>query len=238
MLSLALVALGLGLFAAGAWLLARLGPAYRVGRLLRAAPLVSVGEAERAAQSGQQRYLRVHGRIRSEEEFPDESDRPLVFRRTRLEVLERGRWRVLEEERLAVPFGVEERGAALDVDVAALGDGLVVLPREASGRAAEIRERIPRPVPDDALVRHRVDQISAVERAFVAGVPALSEGRAVLTAGLGRPLIVSTLDPAEAIRVLSAGRRRQVVAAAVLMAAGLAALALAAVLAVADVLLG
>ena len=83
--------------------------------------------------------MRTHGRISSDEEFPDEAQRPLVYRRQRLERGDgRGGWHVLDEQRLAVPFGLEERGAFLAVDVDALGDGLIVIPREATGTAAEL----------------------------------------------------------------------------------------------------
>ena len=62
---------------------------YRVGRLLAAAPLVEIDEASEMA-AGRPRYVRVSGRITSDEEFPDENDRPLVFRRKRIDVAAAG----------------------------------------------------------------------------------------------------------------------------------------------------
>jgi hypothetical protein len=49
----------------------------------------------------------------------------------------------------------------------------------------------------------------------------------MLTAGLGRPLILSTLDPAAAMRLLAGDGRRMVILASVALIAGLGWLALA-----------
>ena len=78
-----------GLFALGvaAAVLRSFGPRYRVGRLLAAAPRVSVADAARLAESGEAHYVRVDGRIDSDAEFEDADHRPLVVRRTSL------RWR-------------------------------------------------------------------------------------------------------------------------------------------------
>ena len=46
-----------------------------------------------------------------------------------------------------------------------------------------------------------------------------------LTAGMGRPLILSSVEPEAAMRLLAAGRRRSVVAAAALLVVGLGLLA-------------
>ena len=213
---------------AGAVLLRRVR-GYRVARTLGGAPEASIDDALRWALEGRDRYVRVHGRITSDEEFPDEQDRPLVYRARRLEVADRpGRWRILDEERVAVPFALQDRGSAIALDVDALGDGLVVLAREATGAAREVPDRVPPDVAPDALVRHRIEQVSAVEHATAAGVPRVgSDGTPFLTEGLGRPLILTTLEVADAMRVLSAGQRREVIVAAALLAGGLAAAALA-----------
>lgn len=216
-----------------AWLLLRrLGPRFRVGRLLAAAPQATLTEALALAASGEQRYVRVHGRLSSDEEFPDELNRPLVYRRRRLLVADgRGGWTVVGDEREAVPFGVEERGAYLAVDAAALGDGLVVIPRESDGRVADLPAEMATDLDADAAGRLLIEQVSAVEHAFVAGVPvAAPDGTPSITAGLGRPLILTTLEPAAAMRVLARSGRRDVVLAAVLFGAGAAALLAAALL--------
>ena len=67
----------------------------------------------------------MNGRIASAEEFPDESDRPLVFRRTHLQVaVDAGNWRTVLDERTAVPFGVESRSDYVAIDHDALDDGI------------------------------------------------------------------------------------------------------------------
>ena len=89
-------------------ILARRSPGQRIGRTLAAARDVSIDEAVRIAESGEQRYVRVHGRISSDEEFPDEHDRPLVFRRKRIDLRKPdGRWQTSSSETEGVPFGIE-----------------------------------------------------------------------------------------------------------------------------------
>lgn len=212
---------GLSAFAAAALILRRLGRGYRVARMLSAAPEVSIAEA-RALADRPPRFVRVRGRVESDEEFPDENDRPLVFKRERLEVRRSGRaWEILQEDRVAVPFGVEERSAFIGVDADAIAAGLVVMPREAAGRAAEVAGRIPADVPADAEVRLRVEQISAVEQASVAGVPRPGpDGQPWLTAGTGRPLIVTTMEIPAAMRLLAEGRQGHVVAATACLVVG------------------
>jgi hypothetical protein len=223
-------AAGAALLLTAALLLRRLGTAYRVARLLAAAPAVPLPELV-AGTAPAGRYVRTHGRISSDEEFPDEADRPLVFRRRRLERGDgRGSWTVLDEQRLAVPFGIEERGAFLAVDIDALGDGLVVIPREATGTAVDLPPDVvaglAAPLPPETPVRLRIDQLSAVEHATVVGIVASSPaGTRQLTAGMGRPLILSTVEPAAAMRLLAAGRRRSVVVIWVFVVAGLGLLA-------------
>jgi hypothetical protein len=234
MIALLLAGAGVGALAAGAFLLNRGGPGYRVGRLLAAAPELSLQEVRDAAHSGKARYVRTHGRISSDEEFPDENDRPLVYRRQRLQrVAERGGFIDVDDERLAVPFGLEDRGVFVALDVDALGEGLVVVPRVAEGTAAELPPAFAARVPDldrATRVRLRVEQVSAVEQATAAGVPGLGpDGLPRLSSGLGRPLILTPLEPDAAMRVLAAERRSTVRVAAALLVGGLALLAVAVV---------
>lgn len=239
MLPLILLAVGLGLIVCGLVLLSRLGRAYRVGRLLAAAPLMPIAAAVELARSGESRYVRVHGRITSAEEFPDDLDRPLVFRRRRLELRTGGRWQDVWHEREAVPFGVEERATFIAVDAAQLEQGLVVIPRESHGRAGEVPEHVPPGTDPAAAARFRVDQISAVEQADVAGSPVVGpDGSAMMTAGLGRPLILSTLEQPEAMRILGAGHGGRLRLAAACLAIGGLSLALALALAAASWTLG
>jgi hypothetical protein len=133
-----------------------------------------------------------------------------------------------------VPFGLELRSDFIAVDGAALDEGLVVIGREALGTAADLPPELSRELDPATPVRLWVEQVSAVEHATVAGVPVTgADGQAVLTAGLERPLILTTLELPAAMRVLARGRRRLVVAAAIMLLVGPALLAVAVVAAVA-----
>ncbi len=218
-------------------LLRSVGPAYRIGRTLSAAPelpLAEVAGLARAAGAASgvgtpARYVRTRGRISSEEEFPDENDRPLVYRRQRLQRRDGRSWITLDDDRVAVPFGLEDRQTYLAVDIDSLGDGLVVVPRESVGVASDLPPAmVPEGValPPDSPVRIRIDQLSAIEQATVAGVPTLGPaGEPTLTAGAGRPLIVTSLAPDEAMRVLGSERRGTVQVVAGLLVVGLGCLA-------------
>jgi len=219
----ALIVLGLVAALLGWLLLRRSGPAWRVGRLLAAAPERSLQEATAIADRGEAAYVRLHGRIDSDEEFPDENGRPLVYRRRRLQQRARSGWQTFDDERLAVPFGLSDKGQRVSIDADALGDGLVVIPRESEGVLSEVTEdalRGPRPdLPADTPVRLRVEQVSAVDHATAAGVPRRGpEGAVVLGPGLGRPLLLTDLDQDEAMRVLAGGGRGQLMVAAGLLA--------------------
>lgn len=232
---IALALAGLALLAFALVLLRTLGPRFRLGRTLAAAPQVTLEECRELA-AGPAVYVRVNGRVSSDEEFPDDSDRPLVFRRTRLEVaVGGGKWRTVLDEREAVAFGVESRSEFVAIDRDALGDGLVAIPRVATGRVAELHGEMATAaagVSPDAEARLTYEQLSAVEHVTVCGTPVLRDGKPTLTAGLGRPLIVTVLERPAAMRLLASGARARVATAAVLIAAGLALLVLAAGLAI------
>lgn len=231
-----------GCLSVAALLLRRLGRGYRIARLLASAPEVSLAEIREVAAAGERRYLRTTGRVSSEEEFPDENQRPLVFRRQRIEHRVDGSWRLLDEDRLAVPFGIEDRQDFVAVDIGALGDGLVVIPRESLGTATELpdglRSRLPADLEADTPIRLRVHQVSAVEHATVVGMPLEGPEGPLMTAGLGRPLILSTLESSAAMRLLAGDGRRLALMAAVALIAGLALLVLAAVVLLADAAFG
>ncbi len=213
-----------------ALLLRRVGRGYRIARLLASAPLASIAEVLQVAADGERRYMRLSGRVTSDEEFPDENQRPLVFRRQRIERRAGANWQVLDEDRLAVPFGVEDRRDFVAVDADALGEGLVVIPRESTGVARELpdelRSRLPSDLEAETPIRLRVDQVSAVEQATVVGMPITGAAGPIMTAGLGRPLILSTLDESAAMRLLAGDGRQSVLMAAAALIAGLALLAI------------
>jgi hypothetical protein len=212
-------------------LLRSVGSGLRLGRLLAGTRLVSIEDAIALARAGTPRYVRITGRISSEEEFPDDQDRPLVFRRTRLEVGQAGKdvWRTVLDEREAVPFAIETRSSHIAVDEAALAEGLVVIPRESVGVVSDLPADLAAGVPADAApgdpARLTVEQLSAVEHAIVCGVPTQRDAGPQMTAGLGRPLIVTSLDQPAAMRLLARGKRDRVVVGAVILAVGLALLA-------------
>ena len=221
-----LIVLGLALVAAGAVYLRSIGPGQRVGRLLASTPRISVEQAVALSTETVPRYVRVDGRLDSDEDFPDERDQPLIFRRRRLEAWRGRSWQILSEARDLVPFQVNEGLASIGIDGSALDVGLVVLPREAVGAAAEAPGMLPDDLDPATRVRLRVEQVSAVEHATVLGTPTIDPaGQPILTAGRGRPLILSTLEPAEAMQLLSGGRNRALVIA-ILLVGGLAFLAL------------
>ena len=223
---------GIAALLLGAFFLRRVGVGYRIGRLVAASPDATLDEAVALARGGEARYVRLHGRISSDEEFPDEQQRPLVYRRRRIQRADgRGGWLDLSDQRLAVPFGIEDRQTFVAIDVEALGDGLVVVPRESVGVASDLpASELPTSVTLDpaTAVRLRIDQVSSVEHATVAGVPRLdTDGQPTLSAGLGRPLILSTLDTDATMRILAAGQRGSVLMATALLVGGMACLALA-----------
>ena len=217
---------------AGVLVLRTYGSNYRVGRLLASTPEVSVAEARDLA-AGPPRYVRIGGRIDAEDEFEDDAHRPLVFRRTRLQVRRDAGWETFEDGRERVRFEIRDGLDALVVDDAALDSGLVVVPRESVGTAADVPDRVPPGTPADAAVRLRVEQVSSVEHAIVLGVPTLdAAGEPRISAGLGRPLVLTTLEPDEAMRLLTDGGGRRPMAAAACLVGGLGLLVVGGILAV------
>jgi hypothetical protein len=224
---------GLAALVAGVLVLRTFGPGYRVGRLLAATPTVTIREACELA-AGPARYVRVSGRIDAEDEFEDEAHRPLVFRRTRLQLRSDRSWVSFEDRRERVDFEVREGLDAIAVDDGALDAGLVVVPRESVGTAADVADRVPAGTAATTPVRLRIDQVSSVEHAILLGVPSLDPaGEPRMSAGLGRPLILTTLEPDEAMRVLTGGERRRPLIAVACMIGGFGLIALAGVLAIA-----
>ena len=234
---LAFFTAGLVALAAGAVVLRSFGPRYRIGRLLASAPQVTVGEALQLADADP-RYVAVHGRIDAEEPFEDDAHRPLVYRRTRLEQRKGSSgWTAFEDYREAVAFQVSEGLDEIGIDTDALDSGLIVVRREAIGTAADVQDRAADLAPDTP-VRLRIEQVSAVEHAIAVGVPRrAADGEIRLTEGLGRPLIVTTLESSEAMRILAGGGTARPLAAAICLAAGLVLVSIGCIAAIIGVLL-
>jgi hypothetical protein len=217
---LVLFVAGLAALAAGWMTLRSFGPRYRIGRLLASTPEVTIAEAVSLAD-GPRRYVRIRGRIDSDDEFEDDAHRPLVFRRTRFALRRRDEWVPFEERREAVEFRVRENLDEIRIDSDALDIGLTVVPRESLGTAADVLDRVPEGTPPETPVRMRIEQLSSVEHAIVLGVPLIAaDGMAIMTAGLGRPLVVTTLEPPDAMRILTEGATLRPRAAALSLAAG------------------
>jgi hypothetical protein len=227
------VVAGLVALAAGVLVLRTYGPRYRVGRLLAATPEVTVAEAK-AMAAGTPRYVRIEGRIDAEDEFEDEHHRPLVFRRTRLQFHRGGAWESFADGRERVAFDVREGLDSIAIDDASLDVGLVVIPRESVGTAKDVADRVPAGTAPETPVRLRVEQVSSVEHAIVTGVPALDPGGVPrMTAGLGRPLVLTTLESNEAMRILTEGERTRPLIAVLCLAGGFLLLTIGVVLAIA-----
>jgi hypothetical protein len=249
---LVLATAGVVALVAAGLILRTFGPRYRVARLLATTPRVSVAEANELARSGRRAYVRVDGRIDADDDFEGPEHQPLVLRRVRFESRSGGRWRMFEDQRQVVPFRVDEGLDSIAVDIDVLDQGLVVVQRESVGVAADVADRVPDGTAPDVPVRVRIDQVSSVEHAIVLGfpVPVSSAGAdaadgaahdaqptAKLTAGRSRPLVLTVLEPDEAMRVLAAdgrGRTRLaggLIAVAAVLVAGAALWAIAGALA-------
>lgn len=234
---LVLVAAGLVALVAGWWLLRSLGPGARIGRILAATKVVEVGVANQLAAAGTPRYVGVGGRLDAEDPWEDESGKPLVFRRSALETRTGGRWTAFEQDRRLVPFEVSGAVERIGVEGGDLDEGLIVVMRESEGTAADVPDRVPAGTPPETPVRLRVEFLSAVDHALVLGVPTLTEAGPVMRAGLGRPLIVTTLEPDEAMRMLAEGRQGTTRAISGLLAGGLVAVVAGALWAIVDAVL-
>jgi hypothetical protein len=201
------------------------GPRYRIGRLLAVAPKVSVAEARALAEAGTKRYVRVDGRIDSDQDWEDADHRPLVLRRTGYEWRPAGggRWRRFDAELEVVPFVVREGLDEIAVDASSIGDGLVTVPRQRVGHAGDLEAMTAAGINPAAEARMDVGYVSTVDHAAVLGVPQrAADGQLVIAAGMGRPLIVSILEDAEAMRVLTGGATgRSRIAVGALVVAGI-----------------
>lgn len=239
MTPLVLVLAGLAALGAGWLLMRRLGSGARIGRILAATPVVPVARAIEMAGGGAQRYVGVGGRIDSAAAFEDDAGRPLVLRRTRLELRRGPGWQAVEDRREAVPFTIAGGLASMAVDADGLDEGLVVVTRGSEGTAGEIPDRVPEGTDPATPVRLRVQHLSTIDHALVLGVPGIDPDLGpILRPGLGRPLVLTTLEPAEAMRLLATGRRGATIAISALLAGGLVAVGLGLAWAVADAVVG
>lgn len=222
--------IGVALLVIGVLLSRRTDARTRAGQLLAGLSPISPTEALKlAALRGESApYLAIKGSIDAPEIFEDEHHRPLVFRRERVSIADEGGWRVIDTAERSLPFVVSDPSSSISVATADLADGLVVVERRWEGSVAELHaagREYQRPE-TAALVaalatsdptrgaRVGLEQISNLDRATAAGQ--LVDGE--LRAGAGRPLVVTTLERADALRLLGGEARGRLVSSTLALA--------------------
>ena len=215
-----LLASGALLIALSIWSSRRGGTRTRAARLMAGVAPVTPREA---LLIGDGHYLAVSGNIDAAEAFEDESHRPLVYRRERVVIADGSAWREIERAVRSVPFVISDGAHSVAIDAAQLGDGLVVIERQWDGSVTELAaaHRDYQDPESAALVaqlasaapttgaRVILEQISTLDRGTAAGL--LRDG-ALTTGGAGQPLVLTTLDRREALRILGSGQRASLAA--------------------------
>ncbi len=229
-----LIVVGVLLVAFGLLLSRRADERTRAGQLLAGLSPVTPTEALRLAalRGDPSPYLAIKGSIDAAEIFEDENHRPLVYRRERVSIADEGGWRVIDTAERSLPFVVSDPSSSISIATADLADGLVVVERRWEGSVAELHAAAREYQQAEAAslvaaiaardpsraARVSLEQISSLDRATAAGH--LVDGE--LRAGAGRPLVVTTLERAEALRLLgSEGRGRLASSTAALAALAL-----------------
>ncbi|MEI6156487.1 MAG: hypothetical protein WCP88_04740 [bacterium] len=202
----------------------------RVGQLLAGLSPISPTAALRlAALRGEAApYLAIKGSIDAPEIFEDEHHRPLVFRRERVSIADEHGWRVIDDAVRSLPFVISDASSAIKIATGDLGEGLVVVERRWEGSVADLHAAgreyqspetaglVAAIAANDPTRGARVglEQISNLDRATAAGQ--LIDGE--LRAGAGRPLLVTTLERAEALRLLGGEGRGRLASSTVALA--------------------
>ncbi len=230
------VIVGAALILFGLLLSRRTDARTRAGQLLAGLSPISPTDALKLAalRGDAAPYLAIKGSIDAPEIFEDENHRPLVYRRERVSIADEGGWRVIDTAERSLPFVVSDPSSSISIATADLADGLVVVERRWEGSVAELHVagREYQSPETAALVaalavsdptrgaRVGLEQISNLDRATAAGQ--LIDGE--LRAGAGRPLVVTTLERAEALRLLGTEERGRLASST--LALGLLALGL------------
>ena len=208
------------LIALSVWSSRRGGTRTRAARLMAGLSPVSPREA---SIIGDGHYVAVSGSIDAAEAFDDENHRPLVYRRERVLIADGPRWREIERAVRSVPFVISDGDHSIAIDADRLGDGLVVVERQWDGQVAELAaaNREYRNRDSAALVSHLagtapttgarviIEQISTLDRGSATG---LLRNGTLTDGGAGRPLVLTTLDRRDALRILGGGPRASLVA--------------------------
>ncbi|MEO0063833.1 MAG: hypothetical protein RLZZ377_257 [Chloroflexota bacterium] len=222
--------IGAALLVIGLLLSRRTDARTRAGQLLAGLSPISPTEALKIAalRGDSAPYLAIKGSIDAPEIFEDEHHRPLVFRRERVSIADEGGWRVIDTAERSLPFVVSDPSNSISIATTDLADGLVVVERRWEGSVAELHaagREYQRPE-TAALVAALatsdptrgalvgLEQISNLDRATAAGQ--LVDGE--LRAGAGRPLVVTTLERADALRLLGGEARGRLVSSTLALA--------------------
>ena len=222
--------IGAALLVIGLLLSRRTDARTRAGQLLAGLSPISPTEALKLAalRGDSAPYLAIKGSIDAPEIFEDEHHRPLVFRRERVSIADEGGWRVIDTAERSLPFVVSDPSNSISIATADLADGLVVVERRWEGSVAELHaagREYQRPE-TAALVaalatsdptrgaRVGLEQVSNLDRATAVGQ--LVDGE--LRAGAGRPLVVTTLERADALRLLGGEARGRLVSSTLALA--------------------
>jgi hypothetical protein len=222
--------IGAALLVIGLLLSRRTDARTRAGQLLAGLSPISPTEALKIAalRGDSAPYLAIKGSIDAPEIFEDEHHRPLVFRHERVSIADEGGWRVIDTAERSLPFVVSDPSNSISIATTDLADGLVVVERRWEGSVAELHaagREYQRPE-TAALVaalatsdptrgaRVGLEQISNLDRATAAGQ--LVDGE--LRAGAGRPLVVTTLERADALRLLGGEARGRLVSSTLALA--------------------
>lgn len=224
------VILGAVLLVTGLLLSRRTDTRTRAGQLLAGLSPLSPTEALQLAtlRGAASPYVAVKGSIDAAEIFEDENHRPLVYRRERVSIADDGAWRIIDTAERSLPFVLSDATNSIAIATADLSDGLVVVERRWEGSVAELHAaRREYHNPEAATLvaalavsdptrgaRVGLEQISSLDRAIATGQ--LIEGE--LRAGAGRPLVVTTLERAEALRLLGSEGRRRLISSSLALA--------------------
>jgi hypothetical protein len=230
-----------GILLAAGWMAIRGADARpSLGRRLAGAREVRVGKLHdiNVARSLPNRPVRIVGRIRCADPIvTPQGDRLVAFHRDVEIEVPGSRWQSIERLRETRSFELWDHDGWLTVDPAAAAEPLVVIPHVWEGSSAELdlgfQPAVSRLAPADTgsrKARSVTRMLSVVDRLLVlAEVRGVEEGRTELAPPSGG-YVISSLDLDAAMRILGGGRP-------LLLLAGMAGMALGAVLAAAALVL-
>jgi hypothetical protein len=226
--TLALVLLGVAVFAAGIAAVRMSGAWSSIARRLGGAREIRVGDLV-AASELPSRPVRVVGRIRCGEPLVTERDERLVAVHRDVEIrLPDGSWRTVERLRESRGFDLWDHDGSTAVDPALAAEPLVTIPHVWRGSPDELtderyRAAIGRIEAEHGTVtaaRSITRMVSVVERLQVLAVPARDPDGTLTLVPPRDGFVISTLELDAAMRLLAGPRRRLLLAGVGLVAIG------------------